>query len=175
MTNSKLLTVCATSICCTYAAHHIAYGDTTYHLEAVLPATHCQAVELSPDGSKLYAEAWFGKWDEGYVVFDTQTLQQIGECHLPSGAQWKFQVSPDGKSVWYTEYYGGYVREVDADNCSLIQEFDVGSWTVDLLFDDARRYLYATENHPGGGALVQGSIQVIDTWTDQVVGSILPG
>ena len=74
MTNSRLLTVCATSICCTYAAHDIVYGDgVPYHLEAVLPATSCQAVDLSPDGSKLYADALFGDFDEGYVVFDTQT------------------------------------------------------------------------------------------------------
>ena len=69
-----------------------------------------------------------------------------------------------------TRYYGGRVLEVD-EECSIIADLDVGSWTCKMIYDEARRFLYVGENHPGGNG-APGSVQVVDTWNCEVVASI---
>ncbi|MDY7108596.1 MAG: hypothetical protein SYC29_08155 [Planctomycetota bacterium] len=143
-----------------------------YAVEAFLPADVCTGIDLSADESLVYARHNFGEWDQGALIFDATTYELLGEvCHLDD-VPWVFLCAADDGSLWCQSYYGGLVREVSSEDCSVLNEFDVGDWAAALLFDDAKRHLYVNENHPGGAHNVQGSIQVIDTWTNQHVGGL---
>ncbi len=149
-----------------------ASGDTpTYRVEAMLPAWACTTVDMSPDGTKLYARVHIADWDEGYRQFDTSTYQilnnaQNPQCRISNDVSWVGRVSADGTSMWTSRYYAGTVVNLDlaTNPCVLLNTVSVGSWPDDLLFDDDKQYLYVGENDPGTGAI--GSIQVVDTWGD---------
>lgn len=171
MTNGRLMTtVCALLM---YSSAPASAGAPSYALDCLLPVGNCTSVDLSPDESLLYVRGDVRGFEAGLLVFDTSTCKLIDTCGV-SSTPWKFVVSADGQTVWCTRYYCGCVSEVEVDpfTCSISQSVSVGSWPVDLLFDDAKRYLYVGENHPGGDSPVSGSIEVIDTWTDQLVAAI---
>ncbi len=140
-----------------------------YQLDGILPATGCTSVDLSPDGTRLYARHDWSHDDAGYRMYDTATRQLVDDCRV-SGVPWAGRVSADGTRLWTSRYYGGYVSEVDIEDCQIGCNLDVGSWTDDLMFDDARRYLFVGENDPGTGAV--GSVKVVDTQMCSIVGTI---
>jgi len=140
-----------------------------YSLRTILPAYGCEGIDLSPDGTTVYARKNFGSTnDDGFIVYDTQTHQMLTEYRV-AGVPWHGLVSADGQYLWSGIYYGGYVKKLDADTGSVITTIDVGSWVGGLAFDSQRRYIYAGENDPGTGQV--GSIQRVDTVTEAVVGS----
>ncbi len=142
-----------------------------YGVEAILPATDCTSVDLSPDETRLaLRHAFVGPYDIGYLEYDAATYAPLSECHV-SGTPWAGRYASDGGTVWTSRYYGGYVTEVDLATEEFYCNLDVGSWTDDLIFCGGRRYLLAAENDPGTGAV--GSIQVVDTWNCQNVTGIL--
>ncbi len=142
---------------------------TIYEFAGVLPAVACTSADLTPDESRVYVRHNYAPNDDGFRCYDTTTLLMLGECHV-AGVPWAGRVSADGSRLWVSRYYGGYVSEVDPNSCAIGCDLNVGSWTDDLLFDDARRYLFVGENDPGTGAI--GSVQVVDTTTCTVVQSI---
>ncbi len=149
----------------------------TYVLENLSPTTGCTSVDLAPDGERYYARHNFDDWDEGYVAFDANTHALVQEYRFGShvdSAPWAARVSGDSDYLYYTTYYAGAVKKRDVITGGYAvppgsSGISVGSWPAGLAFDSQRRYLYVGENCPGTGAT--GSIQVIDTTTDLVVGS----
>lgn len=139
-----------------------------YSLDTILNETLGSGVDLSPDGSKIYASKTFGPNDNGFIVYSTETYEMLTEYHV-AGVPWQGRVSADGQYLWAGIYYGGYVKKLNADTGSVITSIDVGSWVYGLAFDSQRRYLYVGENVPGGYSI--GSIQRVDTVTESVVGS----
>lgn len=141
-----------------------ALSSTTYTVEAVLAASRCTSVDVSPDRTRLYARVYYASWDEGFRVFDLTSgnYDVMAEYHV-YGIPWQGLASWDNQHLWMTRYSGGYVSALDLNDpyggfdCNL----DVGSWTVGLAFDSVRRYLYVGENCPGPGAI--GSIVKVDT------------
>ena len=142
-----------------------------YFVEAVLPVSNCTSVDLALDESRLYVRA--DPPGEGALhIFDTSDYALLRICDDIPSTPWKYRVTPDGAYVWTTRYYGGRVSKVDLETCDIVRTLDVGSWTVDLLFDAPRRYLFVGENHPGGESGVAGSVQVVDTAIDDHVAGI---
>jgi len=137
----------------------------TYHLETILDAIGCASVDMSPDGSKICARYGSGY----YKFFNAETYEEIGNCQL-NGCPWTGLFSSDSSYVWTTIYYGGYVKKVDISDCSIVKTIPLGSWTYGLAFDSQRRYLYVGENDPGTGSI--GTLKVVDTSTETVVGSV---
>jgi WD40 repeat protein len=143
----------------------------TYQLETILPSPHCTSVDLSPDGTKLCLRMQYGSWDEGYREFDAHTYEVVEDHHPLGSAPWRGLISADNQYLWHSVYYGGKVEKLDLSTKNIIvKSLDVGSWTYGLAFDSSRRYLYAGENVPGRDAI--GSLQVIDTYSETVVGSV---
>ncbi|MCD6365678.1 MAG: YncE family protein, partial [Planctomycetes bacterium] len=79
-------------------------------------------------------------------------------------------MSADGNYLYGTHYYGGYVDKVSVATDTVVDSWDVGSWTCGLAFDSQRRFLYVGQNDPGTGAV--GSIEVIDTTTGTHLGGV---
>ena len=136
----------------------------TYQLEAILDANSCTSVDMSPDGSKICARAWFvagvGVNGGGYRIFDANTYLPIRDYNV-YGAPWTGLFSSDSAYIWTTTYYGGYLDKIDVNSCGLANRLDLGNWTEGLAFDSQRRYLYVGENNPGGYAI--GTLQKFDT------------
>jgi len=141
----------------------------TYQLETILPAPGCTSVDLSPDGTKLCARMQYGGWDEGYRVFDAETYAILNDCG-GHWAPWRGLVSADSAYLYTTLYYRGCVAKIELSTCAEPTCIPVGPWPLGLAFDSQRRYLYVGVNCPGRGVI--GSLKVIDTNTDQVVGSV---
>lgn len=146
-------------------------GLTPYELDTFLDVPSCASVDVSPDGTKIYASTTHTPVvDEGYDIYKTGTYDYVKYCHVPSSATFRGLVSSDNSYLYTTTYYGGCVQKIDVSDCSIVNTIDVGSWTFGSAFDSQRRYLYVGENHPGTGTT--GSIKVIDTDTDTVVGGV---
>jgi DNA-binding beta-propeller fold protein YncE len=141
----------------------------TYQVETVLSAPGCHYLDLSPDGTRLYAHMWYHDYDEGFRAFDTESLAFLADYHV-GGTPMAGLVSADGKYLWATRYYGGYVSKVNLTTGALDKTIDVGSWACYMVSDSQRRYLYVGENTAGRGYI--GSLQVIDTQTETVRGSL---
>lgn len=141
-----------------------------YSVAGYLPVSQCSSVDVSPDGSRIYARHVYQAWDDGYLIFDTSTLSQVGEmCHF-GDVSWSGRVAADGQSLWTTRYYSGLVSQNGLSDCSTLHELRIGSWPDALMFDDARRFLFVGENDPGTGAI--GSVQVVDTTLRTIVAGI---
>ena len=148
----------------------------TYKLDCILPAPGCFSVDISPDGTKLCARMQYGDYDEGYRVFDANVIDICTDTTILNdcgghAAPWQGRVSADSAYLWTTVYYGGYVKKIDLSDCSIDKVIDLGSWTYGLAFDSQRRYLYVGENCVGGSSAV-GSLKVVDTNIEEVVGSV---
>ncbi|MHC4086248.1 MAG: DPP IV N-terminal domain-containing protein [Planctomycetota bacterium] len=141
----------------------------TYQLETILPSPHCTSVDLSPDGTKLCARMQYGDWNEGYRVFDADTYDILNDCG-GHWAPWCGQVSTDSTYLYTTLYYRGCVAKLELSTCAEPICIPVGPWPYYLTFDPARRFLYVGVNAPYAGAI--GSVKVIDTTTETVVGSV---
>ena len=96
----------------------------TYWLDGVLPATDCLSVDLTADGTKVYACHNWGPNDNGYRLYDTATRQLLAECLVP-GVPWVGLASADGTRVWTSRYYGGYASEVDVLACQMGCNLDI--------------------------------------------------
>jgi hypothetical protein len=143
----------------------------TYELDSILPAPGCTSVDLSPDGTKIYASVCYhAVTNEGYEAYDADTHDFLQYYHVPSSAPWVGLVSSDNAYLWTTTYYGGDVKKIDLQSGGVAKSIGLGNWTGGMDFDSQRRYLYVGENVPGGWAI--GSLQVVDTLTESVVGSV---
>ena len=143
----------------------------TYELDRILPAPGCTSVDLSPDGTKIYASVCYqAVTNQGYEAYDADTYDFLRYYQVPSSAPWVGLVSSDSAYLWTTTYYGGYVKKIDLQTGGVAKSIDLGHWTAGMAFDSQRRYLYVGENVPGGWAT--GSLQVVDTLTESVVGSV---
>lgn len=143
----------------------------TYELDRILPAPGSTSVDLSPDGSKIYIPVTYqAVTNQGYEAYDADTYDFLRYYHVPSSAPWVGLVSSDSAYLWTTTYYGGYVKKIDLQSGGVAKSIDLGHWTAGMAFDSQRRYLYVGENVPGGWAI--GSLQVVDTLTESVVGSV---
>lgn len=143
-----------------------------YKLSAFLPARSCYSADISPDGSVIYASAGFGSWDEGVRLYDARTYEHIRDIHSLPNVPKYILASADGIHLYATAYYQGAVVKVRVADAAVVKSISVGSWPVGMVFDSARRYLYVMVNCPYPGAV--GSISIIDTSTDTVVGTIGP-
>lgn len=143
----------------------------TYELDRILPAPGSTSVDLSPDGNKIYISVTYqAVTNQGYEAYDADTYDFLRYYHVPSSAPWVGLVSSDSAYLWTTTYYGGYVKKIDLQSGGVAKSIDLGHWTAGMAFDSQRRYLYVGENVPGGWAI--GSLQVVDTLTESVMGSV---
>jgi len=147
----------------------------TYSLQTILDSPSCTSVDLSPDRARLYARIGYGPWDEGYRVFDANTLAPLWDYRPGenvNSAPWRGLVSSDCNYLYMTTYYGGAVKKIQVDPNTGIEaaSISVGSWAYGMAFDSQRRFLYAEQGCPGTG--VQGSIQVINTTSDSIDGNV---
>lgn len=142
-----------------------------YTLETFLSSPECTSVDISPDRTRIYARTMFGDWDEGARAFDFVSYTKIRDYHA-FDVPWCILTSADNLYLYGSHYYGGLVDKVSVATDTVVKSVDVGSWTGQMAFDAARRFLYVDENTPGTGST--GSIKVIDTSqaTMPVVGSI---
>ncbi len=144
----------------------------SYEERAFLPAWACYSVDVSPDDNVIYAPTHFGDWDEGVSLYDAHTYTLIKGLHpLPTVPKY-ILASADGIHLYATAYYQGAVVKVRVADGAVVNSIPVGPWPVGMVFDSARRYLYAMVNNPYSGAV--GDISIIDTSTDTVVGTIGP-
>jgi DNA-binding beta-propeller fold protein YncE len=146
-----------------------AFADPPYEYLRLLPAKWCTGVDLSPDGTKIYARAQFGSLDEGAKAFNTTTYAHLGDYHA-FDTPWTILASADGAYLYGTDYYGGHVDKVSVATDTVVKTVSVGSWPGGLAFDSNRRLLYVGQNDPGRGSV--GSIEVIDTSTDLHLGGV---
>jgi len=147
-----------------------ARGATAYHQKAFLPACWCTSVDISPDRSTIYARALFAEWDEGVRLYNGATYQHIKDIEDLPSVPWTILASADGNYLYASYYYGGSVVKLDASTGEVAKSISVGPWPAWMIFDSGRRYLYVGVNCPGTGAV--GSISVIDTSSDTVVGGV---
>ena len=149
-----------------------AQSAVVYEEKAFLPARDCYSVDVSPDESVIYAPTTFGSWDHGVTLYDAHTYTPIKALHpFPSVPKY-ILASADGIHLYATAYYGAAVVKVRVADGAVVKSISVGPWPVGMVFDSARRYLYVMVNCPYPGAV--GSISIIDTSTDTVVGTIGP-
>jgi YVTN family beta-propeller protein len=144
-------------------------GCTVYKLGGVFPATGCTSLGFLNGGDTLFARDTWSTYDTGYSFYDTATREYLGECHVP-GTVWAGATSADDAHIWTSRYYGGYVTEISPTDCAWGCDLNVGSWTDDVMFDNARHYLWVGENDPGNGAI--GSVRVVDTGSCSVMATV---
>lgn len=147
----------------------------TYKVKEILQSPGCTSVDMSPDRTTLYARVAYGDWDEGYRVFDVATGKKLWDyrpgSHVNS-APWRALVSADNNYIYMTTYYGGAVRKIQIvpSTGAQVASISVGSWPFGMAFDSQRRFLYVEQGC--SGTVVQGSLKVIDTATNSVVGTV---
>jgi hypothetical protein len=147
-------------------------SGAVYHQEAFLPARDCYSVDLSPDGSLIYAATTFGSWDHGVTLYDAHTYTPIKTLHPFPDVPKYILAGADGVHLYTTAYYQGAVAKIRVSDGAVVKSISVGPWPAGMVLDSARRYLYVMVNCPYPGAV--GSISIIDTSTDTVVGTIGP-
>ncbi len=86
----------------------MAYG-LTIDVEHFESSNSPRGVALSPDGSQLYVAHWSG---DPIYVYSTEDYSLLGEIYV-GGLQGGVVVSNDGRYVYATNYYGGYVSRYD--------------------------------------------------------------
>jgi len=137
-----------------------------YDPPQIIPAASCTDVTLSPDGTTLYVRMNYDTNNDGFrtIEVDPPTYNVLGDCTFGT-APWTSDISSDGTILWTAEYYGGTAQDIQANplSCNSTCAVSVGSWPVSVLFDDARRFLFIGENHPGGNYDVTGTVQIFDT------------
>jgi zinc protease len=143
-----------------------------YKLSAFLPARACYSADVSPDGNVIYASVSLGSWDEGVRLYDARTYELIRDIHSLPNVPKYILASADGIHLYATAYYEGTVVKVRVADAAVVKSISVGPWPVGMVFDSVKRYLYVMVNCPYSGAV--GSISIIDTSTDTVVGTIGP-
>ena len=144
----------------------------TYNKEAFLPAESCYCADISPDGNVIYAAGQFGDWDAGVRLYDASTYEHIKDIHSFPDVPKYILASADGIHLYTTAYYQGAVAKIRVSDGAVVKSISVGPWPVGMVFNSVRRYLYVMVNCPYAGAV--GSISIIDTSTDTVVGTIGP-
>ena len=150
----------------------ISTGDTIT-IKRFLGIVSNTNVDLSADGTYLFARAHYGDWDEGVRVFDTTNWNVLYDYHHNSQCPWTVLVSSVSNNIVYmTQYYGGSVIKVNVVTGTILKTISVGSWPCGMIFDKNRRYLYVGQGDPGTGWTSNVSIKVIDTQSDTVVGTI---
>jgi DNA-binding beta-propeller fold protein YncE len=172
MFTRKVLTVLALGYLMGASGQVLTAGTPTYSLETILHTNSCTSVDLSPDGTTILArDMIMATLVEGYRTFDAQTYEP--NTWYPMGtmqAPWRGLVSADSDYFYATSYYGGAVKKIALSTGSQVASMSVGSWPFQMAFDSARRFLYVEQGCPGTGVL--GSLKVIDTATDSVVGTV---
>jgi zinc protease len=143
-----------------------------YEEKAFLPAESCYCADISPDGKVIYAAGQFGDWDAGVRLYDASTYEHVRDIHSFPKVPKYILASADGIHLYATAYYQGAVAKIRVSDGAVVKSISVGPWPVGMVFDSARRYLYVMVNGPYPGAV--GSISIIDTSTDTVVGTIGP-
>ena len=144
------------------------FGQNHLQYQTLLPAQSCESVDMSPDGSIIYAKANFADYDVGAKAFSATNYAHLSDYHA-FGTPWTIRASANGAYLYGSDYYGGNVDKVSVATDTVTTRISVGSWPGGLAFDSNRRFLYVGQNDPGTGVI--GSIKRIDTNTDTVVGS----
>jgi len=144
----------------------------TYALDGILHTNSCTSVDLSPDGAAILArDMVVDTGVEGYSTFDPathakQTWYPLGAMQAP----WRGLFSADSNYFYVTGYYDGAVKKIELSTGTQVASISVGTWPYGMAFDSQRRFLYVEQGAPGTG--VEGSLQVIDTDTDTLIGSV---
>ncbi|HUU98732.1 MAG TPA: hypothetical protein VM487_23620 [Phycisphaerae bacterium] len=91
-------------------------------------------VALSPDESLLYAAHWTDTWDDPIGVYSVESCPFSTVDVISSGGRCvgDVVVSDDGRYVYGTVYYGGYIRRYDTWNNNAVTSIDLGSWAWNL-------------------------------------------
>lgn len=167
---SKCATICLLGILMT--ASHAYSGIPTYSLVTTLTTNSCTSVDLSPDGKTILARDMIVATEvEGYTTFDAQTYER--KTWYPMGtmqAPWRGLFSADSDYFYATSYYGGAVKKIQLSTGTQVASLSVGNWPNQMAFDSQRRFLYVEQGCPGTGVL--GSLKVIDTANNSVVGTV---
>jgi DNA-binding beta-propeller fold protein YncE len=152
-----------------------------YEPKAFLPIDSCTSVDLSPDGTRIYARmhSIFGKT---YAqVHDGVSYEHLEDLVGVSEVYWTFLAGADGTSLYTTDYFFDSANEedwekpsdvlkLDASTGEILKRIPVGPFLAYMTFDSRRRFLYVGVNSRGTGVI--GSVSVIDTVTDTVVGNV---
>ena len=110
-------------------------------------------LELSPDGSRLYASAGYDDLIEVYDAAVDGTLTKAGEIDVrryPTG----MAISDDGSRLYVSQYQGSALIEIDTATLSVLREISIGQegWDVELV--ESRNEAYVSGLAGDGIAVV---------------------
>jgi hypothetical protein len=122
------------------------------------------ALNLSPDGTKLYA----GHWQSGSVstvdpigVYSTSSFSLLSQMPV-GGCVGGVAVSSDGRYVFGTAYYNGTLSRFDTWNSNVKTTISLGSWAVQLWSNPDRTRLIADYNQPNCNPGTSHTLALVD-------------
>jgi len=123
-----------------------------------LDATAIRGIDLSPDGTTLYAVAFNLSV---LFIIDVATEAVLGQVLLSTGGYYDVTISPDGSQAWLADYIGNGVSIVDLATLTELQYFEInqGSYQVVFSLDGLKAYVPTQTNSPDSGF---GNVNVID-------------
>jgi len=143
-------------------------------IEAVLSTPDSTSVDLTPDGSRLYARAHWGLENLGAIAYDASDLHVIGEYHGPE-VTWTVLASAASPTIVYMDQCNdpGAVAKIDFSTGSILKTIAVGAWPATMTFGPGRRMLYVAHGQAGREMNPKHrdpvGISVIDIETDTVI------
>jgi YVTN family beta-propeller protein len=152
-----------------YSLSHLNLGAGPVPLTP--PSSYGIDIALSPDGSRAYVTE---PSDNRLAVLDAHTGEQLATVAVgddPSG----LALSPDGTQLWVVNTAlsleaSGSVTVIATATDSVLGTVPVGPDPIDLAFSPNGRWAYVTNN----GVISPGTVNVIDTSTLAVIGTIGP-
>ena len=102
-----------------------------------------KSIALSPDGSRLYVCNFGFSGRRNVWVYDAQTLEHVGRIDFPGNAA-EAVVSPDGATVYVSNFARSLIEVVDAETLDVTDEITVGSNPKFMVIDEARNTLYVS-------------------------------
>jgi len=172
-------------------------GPTLEITRRVRTGVQPKSIAMSPSGDRMYVCNFGLAGRRNVYVYDTTTLEKVGRIDFPGNAA-EATVSPDGATVYVSNFGRSRIEVVDAATLEVTQQITVGSNPKFMVIDPERRLLYVsnwssrsvsavdlaagrvdhtlrTGRHPRGLALLDDGTLLVGAMWDHVVQVYAPG
>ncbi len=118
-------------------------GPALHITRRVRTGVQPKSIALSPDGTRLFVCNFGFSGRRNVWVYDTAQLKRVGQIDFRGNAA-EAIVSPDGETVYVSNFARGRIEVVDATSLEVTAEIKVGSNPKFMVIDAARQTLYVS-------------------------------
>lgn len=145
--------------------------DTNTVIDEIAKVSYPHCPTITSDGKLLYAVV--ESWPKRVIVIDVAENEIVNQIFLSDSCQYGYDIAiiPGQNKAYVTDARLRYVYVADLVSSTVVKRIDVGWWPqmVVVTPDGSRAYVSRQNNPHDIGGLV-----IIDTATDQVIGTIAP-